>query len=488
MTHPVGVQVRSARGGEIAAWLAVFIGTCGLVQLLLPTYFDSDTAYHLAVARLMRSEGLLSSFPWTPYSWLAEHYADKELLFHLLLLPVANLDPPTASRIAGTFLGTVVLTVLYLILRSEGVLQAGLWTLAAPACSGAFLARFAMVRPHLLSIALSLILVWSATRRRWVILATAAFLFPFCYTAWHLPLALATVVAGVQFLVDRRLHWRGPALVLAAVCTAVLLHPDFPENLRLFRIVNIEILFRTAWSSRSGFDLGGEFQPFSLPGFGRHALLPSLLALAALRRSWAVRREDALPLAAALCAAAFLAVTLRTQRFIEYLVPFSMLAAALTLTGSRLRSLPAGVLAVGVALMALLGRHPLDLMRQRTDLIPPPVREALAGLIPPGAQVVTCDWEFTGELLLALPGRRFLVALDPVLFAVQDPRRYRIWYQTTHDPPPRPARLLGTTFAAGYVLCAGEPKWGPFLKSMAEDPDTALRVRVGPWRIFQLRP
>ena len=48
--------------------------------------------------------------------------------------------------------------------------------------------------------------------------------------------------------------------------------------------------------------------------------------------------------------------------------------------------------------------------------------------LPAGSQVVTCDWRETGELLLALPDRRYLVALAPMLFAAHDPERYRTWF------------------------------------------------------------
>jgi len=104
--------VKEENVGNGLAWTAVFLVVAGLLHLMVPTFFDSDTAYHLAVARLTSEHGILHSFPWTPFSWLAEHYADKEFLFHVLLLPVAGLDPPTASRIAGSLLGATLMTML----------------------------------------------------------------------------------------------------------------------------------------------------------------------------------------------------------------------------------------------------------------------------------------------------------------------------------------------------------------------------------------
>ena len=48
--------------------------------------------------------------------------------------------------------------------------------------------------------------------------------------------------------------------------------------------------------------------------------------------------------------------------------------------------------------------------------------------IPVGARVFTCEWGLTGNLMLALPDRRFLVALAPTLFQAKDPELYKLWY------------------------------------------------------------
>ena len=85
-------------------WLiAIFFLVAG-IQGMLPYFFDGDTGYHLAVARLTREHGVLHAFPWTPFSWMADHYADKELLFHFLLVPVASLDPSWHRRSRELFL------------------------------------------------------------------------------------------------------------------------------------------------------------------------------------------------------------------------------------------------------------------------------------------------------------------------------------------------------------------------------------------------
>lgn len=82
----IGSRRAGAREDALAtlAWPAAYLAVAGLLQASIPVPWDEDTAYHVAVGRLLRTHGILHAFPWTPFSWLAEHYADKELGFHLL--------------------------------------------------------------------------------------------------------------------------------------------------------------------------------------------------------------------------------------------------------------------------------------------------------------------------------------------------------------------------------------------------------------------
>lgn len=470
-------------------WLALFAAASALVQLAMPNFFDGDTGYHLAVARLTREHGILHAFPWTSFSWLSENYADKELLFHLLLVPVAGLDPNVASRIAGTLLGTALLGVLYGLLRAENVARPGVWALALLTCSSAFVWRFALVRPHLIAIPLAMLLLWAALRRRWIALAAIGALYPLCYTAWHLPLVLAGIAEVARLASSRAVDARPGLLVAAAVALGVAIHPNFPQNLGLFWIQNVEVLFQTAWSGLPGFELGGEFRPFSPLGMLRYVLVPGLMAGVAVPLAWRQRERDALPLAVVLTALAFGALTLRTQRFIEYLAPFAVLSIALALR-ERERAHPAAAVAalVGLLWMGALGRHPFERMLRRDVLFPPPVAELLDRVVPVGAQVFTCDWHFTGEMMLALPERRFMVALDPVFFARHDLDAYQTWFELVRRPPEGPARVIRETFDARYVLCDARERWRPLESALRADSAALPRARAGLWWVYEILP
>ena len=201
----------------IVAWILVFLALTCLLQLFIPYPQEDDTAYHFAVGQLINKYGILHSFPWTPFSWQYDHYADKEFIFHLLFAFLGGLGFITAERMVGIIAGTAILTSLYFVLRSEHVKWAGIWALL-PLASSAFLFRFALVRPHLLSISLSILLLWALSRNKLLFSAIIAAIYPLSYVAfWQIPLILVIAVESARFLSGEPLRWRPAFTVLAGM-------------------------------------------------------------------------------------------------------------------------------------------------------------------------------------------------------------------------------------------------------------------------------
>lgn len=465
--------------------LALLGGAAAALQWWQPVPWDADTAYHLAVARLLRAHGLLYAFPWTTFSWLADHYADKELLFHLLLVPLTGLDWIAAARIAGTASGLALLGAMFWILRSQGVRRAWLWPLAALACSGGFAMRFALVRPHVLAVALGLAIAAAAARRRLTAVAVGSALFPWMYIAWHVPLVLAALAEAARLFTRQRPDWRVPAAASLGLAAGVAIHPNAANLVGLWRIVHLDILLDAAWRARSPV-IGSEFQPLDAAGLLAHGALPIAAAAAALALAWRSRR-DPLPLALALAAAGWAAMTVASSRFVEWLVPFAVTALALAardLAAPRVAPLAA---AAAVTWTALLGRGPLERMRLRLLDVAPETGAAWRASVPQGAQVYTCGWITTGELMLTLPERRFLVALDPVLFWKGDPARAAAWLRLRWAPPPLPALPIRAIFGASFVLCERAlPEYWPLLRALDGDPGARVVAADPLWVLYQL--
>ncbi len=481
-----GAPSRSRRL-EPVAWAAAYLLLTGIVQFAFVSIpYDADTAYHVAVGRMIRAHGILHAFPWTPFSWLSEHYADKELLLHLLLVPLAGLSWITAAKIVGTVVGAGALLAVYGVLRASGVRWAGLWALLPLLASPVFLFRFSLVRPHLFSIALCAVVLWSAARGRPVALAIASAIFPWAYVAWHLPVVLVVIVEAVRAISGQRLRWRPLVIAAAGIVVGVALHPNSLNLVRFNWIVVADVLVRNAWGGRPGFSLGAEFEPFTIGQWMRLLALSVVLLAAALAVSWRKRRTDPTPLAFGAAALAFGILTVRTARFAEYLVPLSCLTFALARRWIPWRWVGLAVATVALAYSGAETARVLRGLGEKEDRLPPEIADRMRARIPPGAQVFTCDWGHTGTLMLALPERRFIVALDPTLAYLKDPERYALWYQLTHDPPPHTADAIRTAFGARYVVCFSDDWNKAFNDRLPFEAGVQTVLLTDYWSVYDL--
>ena len=472
----------------VAAWIVVFIVLTGLLQWFIPYPIDDDTAYHFCVGQLISKYGILHNFPWTPFSWQFDHYADKEFLFHLLFVPLGGLGFPTAARVVGTLAGALALSTLFLILREERVRFAGVWALLPLGCSE-FLFRLGLVRPHLLSITLALVVMWALARERLYLLAAAAFLYPLTYVAfWQIPFILILAVEAARLFSGEQIHWKPFAVVIAGIIVGLALHPNTYNLVQINWIHMSDILFQKAWG-RQFVNLGKEFNPYPLVDWGRYLVVVVIMTGGALVLSWRYRKSSSLPLAFALAALAFGLLTARSLRFIEYFVPFSVAAAALAFAtlNVRMRFLPHALLAVSLLYTIVLGTEPYkNLSFKHKAYIEPDITRLFNQKIPIGSQVFTTGWDYTGNLMLALPERYFVVAADPTLFYKKDPKLYDIWYRIPLDAPIDSVEAIRLLFKSRFVISLNYKAYWPFFDTLSADPTVKTLFANEKWVLFDL--
>ena len=474
---------------EWLAWIALFLLVVAAIQSAIPYPLDDDTAYHFSVARLIREHGILHSFPWTRFSWQFDHYADKEFFFHLLFVPFTGFGYETASRIVGAVGGGAVLAAIFAVLRGEGIRFAGLWALL-PLGTPIFLYRFSQVRPHLFSIVLAILLVWAYCRRRYLLLYLVALLYPLFYVAfWQIPLLLLLAAEAARLLTGERFDRRVPLLLFAGIVTGTVLHPNTWNLLRINWIHMVDVLFRNAWGKHVEFNMGEEFEPFSLLEWCRYLLVTAGVAAGVMATVWRGRRESLLVTASAATVLIFFLLTLRTNRFLEYLVPFGVLSLALVADKKGLRWVLPAYAAVSLCYALVAGIPLLTYITSpepRLWQVDGAVREKFAREIPLGAGVFTCGWEYTGTLMVDLPDRNYMVALDPTLMYKRDAGLYDLWYRTLKDAPSTAADIVRQQFASRYVVCLDHPTLHPFFNAVAADSRAKVLHSDGKWVLFDL--
>jgi hypothetical protein len=462
----------------------------GAVQYYTSYPWDADTAYHAAVGRLIREHGILHSFPWTPFSILSDHYADKELLFHLLFVPLTTLSYVTAAKIVGTFSGGMLLLAFYLALRSERVQFAEVWALVPLAASGYFFFRFALVRPFVLSIALTVIMLWAFSRKRLVVLAVCSALFPWLYVAfWQLPCLLLLAAETARFLSGEKIQWKPAAVTVAGVMFGVMIHPNAADLAHISWINMTEMFFQNTLGVREGFSMGQELEPFTAYQWGKWLVLSTGMTVLCCVLCWHHHKKkqlDVTTLAFTLAALGFGILTVKSAKFEEYFVPFSALATALSTRSLSFKYVSQAALVVSLIYTATLSFDSITVLAKRGVDIEPWIAADLQRQIPPGSQVFTSEWLITGPLMLVLPERRFIVALDPTFFYVKDPELYKLWYELPRDAPVGVARTIRERFGASYVLLLSRPEWSKFIDRLSNESGVRMLLLTNTWMLFHL--
>jgi len=478
------------------------LAVLGFIQRSTRGMYGYDGPYHIRYAELLRQDlaagrGFSHEFPWWQESFLREHWADKDLLYHLLLIPFTFGDLDAGGKAASISFGAALFVCIFLAIRWMRGTAAWLWSLALLLSSTTFVYRAGLVRSHVIAIALAALGAAAILRgcRAGIFLASAA--YALSHIGWHLLPGIALIHDLVRCRAVGRFRPGATAWSLAGVAAAILANPYFPDTLRLWYVQNVDVLLM-AWSPSSpDLHLGAEFLPGS-PGmlafFDAGPILFTLggAALVSLyRRRSAPREDDADSVTLGLVTVLFLVLTLLSRRFVDFWAPFSAMFAAAAATRfleGRKRPPPARRLAMGAAMGIVLGGVGLHCVSQARRIIAEDqgrVFDTCAGWIrdnvPPGQTIFTTDWDEFPDLFFVAPRQNYLIGLDPTFMYVTSPERWRLWRAIAEGHVPDIKAPIAQTFGCRYIFAdAGFERFieradqDPWLRCELRDPDCGV--------------
>ncbi|HEX7183818.1 MAG TPA: hypothetical protein VF756_18460 [Thermoanaerobaculia bacterium] len=457
----------------IVAAAAAVIGYFTLLRLLAPNPWDLDEYFHVGLARELHN-GMPESFRWTPFSLAFARFADKELLFHVLLMPFTGLSIERAA-LAGAVLGQLLVVGAFAwVLWRLRVTHAPVYLLALAAMGTTFVSRMAMCRPHHGEIGFTILFLGLLLLEAPPLaLAAVAAVFGLFHASGWMPVAFAILwllAARFDPAAPARRRWLDVVATGLGWFAGQCLHPAFPHNLRLLWIQNVTVLGEaTAGEEALRSQIGSELQPLQ----GRlvpdqwPALLAAavLLVLLATRPHW--RRPQVL-LTAGLALLALLSGLFLWLRFFELAAPLTLLSIAV---GSQLPGSPArrkasrAAVAGIVALILVGGLFTFSRLRDyHVGQFAPPraMAEWLAGHGRPGERVFTANWADSAPLFYYAPHLQSLVALDPTFFLIADPERFRLYVDLVEGREVEPARAIRERFGARWVTVWKVPGYKSF--------------------------
>lgn len=449
---------------------AVFAATFTLARLSFtrfPALFDVDSYYHLALARLYGEQGFVKTLDWARFSVMHDALGDKELLFHVLLIPFARAGDATSGGLTAlALLDASVATVL----AWAGLSAIGPWGVALPLLvfggSMDFASRMVRLRPEIVALVLIVLAIGCAARRRFLLLGLIAAIFALTYTPFHALLGLCALFFVRTWWVEGGREWW---LVLAPAIGAgvgLALHPHFPDNLRIWWIQNV-----TFFIERASFDASAE----NAPRTSVDLLLLNLGWLIGLIVLWLGRERRHPPAYArerdctAIAAAVFALLYVSSARFVTYFVPLATLTVVRSMQVAG--EVPGRRIAVGglrvpfgplFSVCLLWGVVALPLLFRMMEAATPTAFrpdsrddwERFAAAVPRGARVFA-SWQATEPFVFFAPEASYVNVLDSVFLLAKDPELYARSRDVLAGREPDVPLVVGGRFASDYFADDG---------------------------------
>lgn len=473
-----------------SAWINTLVIFC--VSILLytwlnstATFVDPDSFYHIKMTELiMQRRDVIVIFPWLPFTTLANAFVDHHMLYHLVLIPFFLLLGSVAGmKVATVLLAASAVTIFFSCLRALHVRWPLLWAMLLLAAEP-FSFRMALAKaPSVGAIFLFAGLFFLCTQR-YRFLALLGFFFVWAYGGFLLLVILVglfTIVnmwSAIAHSTSLRPSLAPLLLVLGGTIAGLLIHPSFPKNLDFYwqQIIHIGFV-----NYHSAIGVGSEWYPLSLADIILNAPLVSLVFGSGIVFFLATaRRQTVFSKTLFGMALLFFFFTLKSQRYVEYYVPWVILFSASAwqdsgvLAWCRLfivrrakkffqlsfaqRVLTGMVsLYIAVIIPGLLLQQLLHLGKDLHGGIPVTRYENagvwLRGHATKGDIVFHNDWDDFPILFYQSAKLRFIAGLDPTFFYRRDPDKYWQWVHiTTGVQSDHLLEILQQEFNARFVV------------------------------------
>lgn len=443
--------------------------------LMMPwgSFRDPDAFYHAKMSELLAKQGFIQTFPWLDLTTLGLSFADQHLFLHLLGVPFQHLfGIGNGAQLLALILASMCVVVLFVMLHRLRTPLAYGWTMLF-AFSPPMVFRLTIGKASPLAISWFLLGILAVIEGMPWLGFVSGFGFALSHGGWILLLASQIVMMAGMMLSDtivleqslkrvwQRLPWRTIASTWFGVLCAILIHPNRGTLFQLLWVQVVRIGVETPFGRVF---LGAEWLPatvkdlLAITAIPCFASLGILFALVKTRAHHVPRERFGAIIGLGVLLACLLALTFKSNRFIEYLVPTWIVFLALLgsyvdwkraweflrMDAQRSRVVYA-VLAISI--IASFGQN---VYQEYTGLRDgasafhayDDAGQAIRRITKPWDRVMTSDWDEFPQLFATLDDRRYVSGLDPTFLLDAHPELSDAWREIT----------LGRTTSTAYTF------------------------------------
>lgn len=435
-------------------WLAILLGSLAWFAACMPwgSFRDPDAFYHAKMSDLITRSGPLHAFPWLDLTTLGASFADQHLLLHVLVIPFQWIFGMLyGTQVAALILGSGAVMAFYAVLRYLRIRIPELWAtlffMSPPLVMRLTLGKASPLAVTLFVVGLAAVI----TSAPWLGFV-AGLGFALSHGGWLLLLAGQGVLLIGQGLTKRvvfndswknatlQLPWKTIGATWMGVVIGLVVHPNRATLAKLLWVQVVRIGIQTQFGRVF---LGQEWLPAEVSGllaitsvllFMSGVVLMGLL-FARTERVDTARMGATIGMGSLF--ACMLALTFKSQRFVEYLVPTWALFLALLaqhIDLARLRTVVTQELlrtkwafyAVGVGLVSMIGQNSVQTFNALHTSVggfhdDDAAVQAIQAHTRPGDRIMTSDWDEFPQLFATLDDRRYVSGLDPTFLLDANP-------------------------------------------------------------------
>jgi len=483
--------------------LIVGIAVIILAQFAIPTLFDADGYYHIRMAKFITQYGPYLNFHWARYSILADHFADKDFLYHLLLIPFSLLpNIILGAKIAATIFSIGLFLVFFWLLKryaKPGLVAPFLLIFfLAPH----FLAALSFPRPRILILALTLLFVHFLIKRNWRALVLISIIYSLTHSTGPFLLLFALLCEAVRYIDERKFETKTIFGVGAGVIIGALIHPHFPNNLLMFYL---NAILTPVYGLKWGLELGAEMFPISTRDFALEYpfVLGGVMLVLALAASSSNKTRTATKIWMVM-AGLFFALSFFSHYYVIHSYPFILMALAAYLSDwwdSRGRMLSiwghkrlvywlAPVIIAAVFTVTGVNTYRsfryLSISQMYYNLHYERIAKWMSENIPSGELIFHTNWS-DGQYFIGLnPQDDYFVAMDALYMYYRDPEKYKLYREVSFGRVKDPYAALKDDFGVRYGY-AGKNYFSGLIEQIRPDSRFEILAEDGMGVVFRLK-
>lgn len=476
-------------------------------------FADPDSFYHFRHAAVYAGGGLFSAeFPWIPYSIIGKYSADIWYGFHVLLIPFVWIDDPLIGiRLAGVVVTASYLFLAYQVCRQLEIKLAPIWPFVLLFSSAFLLHRLTMLRPHVLSLGLSMLILALLASTKW----RAVFLAAFTLTWLHLslffvPIIVCAIFAAIKLVVEKSLAWRESLALVGGLIAGWLVRPN---PIGAAKITYVQV-FQWTLEKFAGapLEVGSELRPLTIALHSNYLVFIGLWSLGLLFLLWKLLRSGCqLPFAqrtilystGLLSLFFFFLALLFARRAFDFCSGFGTIMLALLYSqffaGKKWLCIIIFGIFCSFALYGTSLRNRVLAIGWQIDRVANTARWLEANSRP-GDIVFNVRWEYFPELFFWNTKNYFVAGMDPIFQYVFDPALYRaglnigtpkdpllcVGNSCRQTPDADSYRVLKERFKARYVFLLKSADANVYF-NLLNDSRFELRTEDEGAAVFELR-